>query len=332
MAWLAAAICAVLAPAAQGGSFELPGGIEGDYKLTFNYGMGVRTRNPSLSLINGPIDPLVTEILPSAPGQPAQLVAFTHTGLPTSINFDDGNQFVPVSYNVKYFDGINLIGTSFSTVIGMFNVGGEISRRVGMTTPVQTVISGVLSPVFTRADLDQVLLSAIMATNPNFFFDDLAWVTEAGVINVHKVSRIAPTPGISPVGDGGQLFYDRTSYGFQTLALPTKHNIISGWDFTMPISFGMIIEGNPALAGAFGALYGEGDHRLSIGAVMTRLANLQIGFSYNFFFGDPDKNIGNSTLRANPYADRTTPPSTSSTTSEDLTQTQKSPHRCGLFY
>lgn len=616
-AWLATALCALLAPAAQGGSFELPGGIEGDYKLTFNYGLGVRTRNPSESLINGPIDPLVTEIMPAAPGQPAQLVAFTHTGLPTTINFDDGNrnfrrgslinnraslfgemkfryenygavfsgsgfydrayrtsndndspdtvnktgandeftdetkhfdgrrarlleayvygdwslgdeaslnlrigrhlsawgeslflsgisstqgpvdatkafvpgaevkdillpsnqlsmqlsinsdltllgqykleyreseifpvgdylspsdavgpgatfvygsanplflggfgcqglltslidniglgvvnnllagfnlnvnnlcnqngiggplfgadpyiyavrkeditpphdgqwgvglkyratdnlslggyflryhdtnptvslnvgfapfsntipllstelinQYVPVSYNVKYFDGINLIGTSFSTVIGLFNVGGEISRRVGMATPVQAVISGVLSPVFTRADLDQFLLSAIMATNPNFFFDDLAWVTEAGIINVHKVSRIDPSPGISPVGDGGQLFYDRTSYGFQTLALPTRHNIISGWDLTMPISFGMIVEGNPALAGAFGALYGEGDHRLSVGAVFTRLANLQIGFSYNFFFGDPDKHIGNSTLKANPYSDR----------------------------
>lgn len=214
------------------------------------------------------------------------------------------NQYVPTSYNVKYFDGIHLLGISFSTVIGPFNVGGEISRRQGAPTPVETVISGVVSPVFTRSDIDQLLVSAIMATNPDFFFDDLAWVTEAGIINVHKVSRIAASPGITPTGDGGQLFYDRTSYGFQTLALPTRHNIINGWDFTMPISFGMIVEGNPAMAGAFGALYGEGDHRLSVGTLMTYLSNLQIGLSYNFFFGDTEKLIGNSTLKANPYADR----------------------------
>ncbi|MGH7972515.1 MAG: DUF1302 family protein, partial [Limisphaerales bacterium] len=75
-------------------------------------------------------------------------------------------------------------------------------------------------------------------------------------------------------------------------------------DLTTPISFGWLVKGNPSMPGVLGALYGEGDMRLNIGVSMQYLQNLKIGLGYNFYFGNPDKNIGPSFLKQNPYADR----------------------------
>src|SRR5436190_10716731 len=64
-------------------NFHFDNGIEGDYKLTVNYGVGMRMKDPDPALINGPVDPLQPNVLP-----PGQLVGFGHTGLPTTINLD----------------------------------------------------------------------------------------------------------------------------------------------------------------------------------------------------------------------------------------------------
>lgn len=214
------------------------------------------------------------------------------------------NQATPVSYNVKYFDGIHLTGLSFSTVLGGFNVAGELNYRDGIDTAVETIISGHVSPVFQRGKVSQALVSAIYVTNPRFFFDDLAIVSEAQFLHVNSVERLEPSLGIAPTGDGTTLFYDRDAWGFMSLAIPTRHNIIPAWDMNMPVSFAWLAKGNPSMAGAFGPLYGEGDMRASLGLGMKYLQNLDISVGYNWFWGDAGKTINNSTLAANPYVDR----------------------------
>lgn len=228
-------------------------------------------------------------------------------GLPTSSLVSTAlfNQLVPVSYNVKYFDGIHFYNLSYSTVIGAVNVGGEINYRDGVDTAVTAEISGVVSPVFTRSRMTQALVSALYVTNPDLWYDDLVFTGEAGVLHVNDVTAVAPSPGIKTdaFGGGKELFYSRNSWGMQMLIIPTRHNVFSGWDISTPLGFSML-RGNPALAGAFGALYGDGDKRLSIGLTMQYLQNLRIGASYNFFFGDVNRTIGKSLLKANPYTDR----------------------------
>jgi hypothetical protein len=214
------------------------------------------------------------------------------------------NQPVPTTYNVKYFDGIHLYGGAFTTVVGPLNVAGELILRDGASVAVDSTISGVVSPVFTRGRISQALVSAIYVNNPKFFYDDLAITAEAGYVHVNDVDRVESTPGIIIHGNGDELFYNRNAWGFQTLTIPTKHNIWNGWDLSTPVSFGMIVKGNPALAGAFGALYGEGDTRLGLSLNFQYLGNLELGVGYNFFFGDPNKTIGDSMLKANPYMDR----------------------------
>ncbi|MGH6753061.1 MAG: DUF1302 family protein, partial [Bradyrhizobium sp.] len=213
------------------------------------------------------------------------------------------NQMVPVTYNVEYYDGIHMTSGSFSTVLGGINFAGELNYRDGAPTSVETLISGHLSPVYSRSKSGQLLISALYVTNPRLFFDDLAIVAEAGYLHMIDVDRVDSSPGIIVVGDGKQLVYDRDSYGGTALAIPTKHNVFPGWDFSMPITFAYL-KGNPAIAGAFGALYGDGDMRTSLGFSMTYLQNTQIGVGYNWFFGDAGKTIGNTTLAANPYVDR----------------------------
>ncbi|MDR3416991.1 MAG: DUF1302 family protein [Nevskia sp.] len=215
------------------------------------------------------------------------------------------NQYVPTTYNVKYYDGIHLYGSSFSTVIGPFNVAGELNYRDGVDMPVATAISGVVSPVYTRGRISQALVSAIYVTNPHFFYDDLAFTMETGAVHVNGIDRLPnDIPGIIPLGNGDTLFYSRNAWAFNTLTIPTKHNVIDGWDMSTPISFGMLVKGNPSMAGAFGAFYGQGDTRLGISVNMQYLGNLEVGVGYNFFFGNPDETIGSSPLKANPYMDR----------------------------
>lgn len=214
------------------------------------------------------------------------------------------NQPVPVAYNIKYFGGIHLYNVSFSTVLGAFNVGGEINYRDGVDAAVAAKISGVDSPIFTRAKVSQALLSGLYVTNPNLYFDDLVFTGEVGYVHVNSIDRVKPSPGIEPLGDGRSLFYSKNSWGFETLIIPTKHNFISGWDLSMPISYSMIVIGNPSLAGAFGALYGQGDKRLGVGISMQYLQNFKVSLGYSMFFGNVNKLIKQSTLHANPYVDR----------------------------
>jgi len=63
----------VFSGAASAGSFDLgDSGLNAQYTLTLGYALGVRTESPSNALINGPIDPA--------------------TGLPTTVNADDGDR------------------------------------------------------------------------------------------------------------------------------------------------------------------------------------------------------------------------------------------------
>lgn len=212
------------------------------------------------------------------------------------------NQLVPVTYNVEYYAGLRLTGLSFSTVLFGINFAGELNYRDGAPSPVETLISGHVSPVYTPSESGQLLLSGLYVANPHFFFDELAVVGEAQYLHMIDVDRVESSPGIIVVGDGKDLVYDRDAYGISLLALPQRRALFPAWDFGVPVSFGYL-KNNPALAGAFGALYGDGDMRASLGINMTYLQNLQLGIGYNWFFGDAGKTIGNTTLAANPYAD-----------------------------
>ncbi|MDR3418706.1 MAG: DUF1302 family protein [Nevskia sp.] len=208
------------------------------------------------------------------------------------------------SYHEVWYSGIDMMMGSFSSVVGPVNVAGEVSYRKGLATPVQSLQLGTVDPEFSHGDLGQALMSAIYATNPHFWFDNVSMVGEVGYVHSYHVDPVKTIPGIIAVGNGDSLFYDRNSWAFQTLVIPGRSNVINGWDLSMPMSFGMLVKGNPSMPGAFGAFGGAGDTRLSIGASMQYLQNLQFSLSYSFFFGNADQNVGRSFIKQNPYVDR----------------------------
>jgi hypothetical protein len=214
------------------------------------------------------------------------------------------NQPVPTSYNIRYFDGISISALTFSTTLGVLSVAGELSHRQNAAIPIRARISGVVSPIFSRGSLTMLQLSSIFTTNPKLVFDDLVIVSEVGAVHVNSVNGIADSEGINTIGNGDELFYNRTSWAAQMLAFTTKRNVLAGWDLQLPLSLGFIASGNPSLSGAFAALYGEGDVRLGYGAKLIYLQNFELGLNYNMFFGNPEKTITGTIIKANPYSDR----------------------------
>jgi hypothetical protein len=82
------ATLAGFAGTAWAGSFNF-WGIDGEYKATVSYAGAMRMEDPDPALIDGPIDPLT----PVPPNPPDQLFPqFHNTGLPQTINQDDGNR------------------------------------------------------------------------------------------------------------------------------------------------------------------------------------------------------------------------------------------------
>jgi len=88
--FLGGALCQGVAHA---GELDLWDDATLDYKLTVSYAAAIRTKNPNDALINGPVDQFQSYLLPTpVPGQPTQIFSFTHTGLPSTANYDDADR------------------------------------------------------------------------------------------------------------------------------------------------------------------------------------------------------------------------------------------------
>lgn len=202
------------------------------------------------------------------------------------LNFDEF--FNPTNYQVTYFDDIKLSGASFSTRLGDFNVAGEVSYRDG----VPVLVDSAIGPAATRAKATQAQLSSLYILGPRWFSDQTTFVGEVAYLRVNQVEDF----NIFGM-DFDQLSVDRSAWAYQLMATPSWNNVIDGWDLSMPISYAQQLQGTAAVAGAFGALVGEGDRRASLGLTAKYLNNLELGMTYNAFLGDAD-------LAKRPLADR----------------------------
>lgn len=184
-------------------------------------------------------------------------------------------------YNLRYYDGIDMYAVTFSTSVGAANVAGEFSYRDG----VDMLLS---SNQATRGQLTQALVSAIYTMPSNFISREIDLVGEVGYIHVNSVDAM---------GGNRTLANSKNSWGFEGVATLHYFRVLPGWDVAIPLTFEMIAKGNPAMAGAFGGMAGEGDQRIGLAANFTYLNNLQVGVGYNIFLGTPN-------LKEHPFADR----------------------------
>ncbi|MGE8320872.1 MAG: DUF1302 family protein, partial [Comamonas sp.] len=172
-------------------------------------------------------------------------------------------------YNVKYFDGIKMLGTTVSTTFGMFSAFGEASLRKG--TPV--LMGEMSTPV--RGKVAQGNVGGIFNFGRNALSDELTMAAEISGSRVLSVEE----------GSIDNLaFKTRNSLvaaATLTLGYP---GIFEGWDLSIPISYQSQLRGR-SLVGTFGG--GQGDSRLSIGATFVRKSNLSVNVTYTNYMGSP---------------------------------------------
>jgi hypothetical protein len=214
-------------------------------------------------------------------------------GVVPDITTGDLGLEVPVTYNIRYFDGVHLSALSFSTQLFGANVGGELIYRDGVDVLVD-VDGGLLGPVPTpsRARVSQALLSGIYVLGPQWFWDSMAIVGEAGYVHVNDVDVAC-----GPTSCSTDLTFTRDASGLSLLALMERRNIFDGWDLQVPVTLGGVISGHSSLLSGLGSLMGEGDYRAGTGVSFTWLQKMTLGFTYSAFLGKPH-------FSERPYADR----------------------------
>ncbi|HZP11788.1 MAG TPA: DUF1302 family protein [Nevskiaceae bacterium] len=203
---------------------------------------------------------------------------------------------VPVTYNVKYFDGVKLGALSMSTTLFGANIGAEAIYRHGIPVLVNAY-EGILGPVPTpvRSNVGQLDLTALYVVGPSPFWDSLTFVGDIGA------NRIFSWDSVQGVNDPSQFYhslkYDRDAWAYYLLTFIDYKNIFNGWDLQIPVSFAGVGAGHSSLLSGFGSLMGEGDYRASIAFNFTWLQQLTLGIGYNAFIGRPD-------FTDRPYQDR----------------------------
>jgi hypothetical protein len=200
---------------------------------------------------------------------------------------------VPVTYNIKYFDGIHMTAGSFSTTLFGANIGGEVLYRDGIDVLVD-VDGGLLGPVPTptRSRIWQGDLTALYVIGPGWLWDAITLVGDVSFIHVQDVDSAC-----GPTSCSTDLTYDRDAWGYYFLSFIDEKNIFNGWDLQIPVSFAGIGNGHSSLIAGLGSLMGDGDYRASLAFNFTYLQALTLGIGYNAFLGRPD-------FRDRPYADR----------------------------
>lgn len=208
---------------------------------------------------------------------------------------------VPATYNIRYFDNVDLYAISFSTLLFGANIGGEIIRREGVDVLVD-VDQGVNGPVPTptRANTNQVLINAIYTFRPQHLFESIVLVGEVGWIQAEDAEPQISYEGAREGEAFNELSFDDEAWAIALLSILEKRNILSGWDLRIPVSLQRAIRGRAPLAGAFGSLFHERDTRVGIGFEFTRLNRLTLGINYSGFTG------GDPHFLEHPLADRDT--------------------------
>lgn len=200
---------------------------------------------------------------------------------------------VPVTYNVKYFDGIDLSAMSLSTSLFGANIGMDVTYRHGVDVLVN-IDGGILGPVPSpvRADVGQVQVSALYSMGPRWFWDSLTFVGEAGYNNVFEHGEAC-----GPESCSTDLTYNRDASAAQMMMIFDNKNVFPAWDLMVPVVLGGVINGHSSLLSGFGSLMGPGDYRASIGFNFTRLQQLTLGVTYSAY-------IGRANYTDAPYQDR----------------------------
>ncbi|PSL10855.1 uncharacterized protein DUF1302 [Marinobacterium halophilum] len=181
------------------------------------------------------------------------------------------------SYNIRYFDDVELYGATFTTTAGMASIAGEMTYKKGAP-------SLLANGMPTRSDILQTNLNTIVNFGRSSLADTVTLVAELSYVDILDVE----SRGINIFGSMDQVTDDLmwTGHGLAfsssfTLSYP---GATENWDLSIPLAYSHQISGR-TITGGVG---GEGDHRFSVGANFTHRTGVQVGVNYLTYMGDPD--------------------------------------------
>lgn len=191
----------------------------------------------------------------------------------------------PSSFRTRYMDDINLVGTSFSTKLGEFNVAGELAYRNG--APIMMADSHYQ---LARGRVTNAQLSAIRLWGPEFLGGVLGVDTaqaSAEVVTSSLDGFDVPAYSGTPSAPATPKF-DKNTMAY-AMGLTLKYpQLFSGWDMSIPLDWMHQLRGNPALQGWNSGLQGDNDRRLGVGVTFSYQQNLELGIKLVHFLGKPD--------------------------------------------
>ncbi|WP_245005044.1 DUF1302 domain-containing protein [Paraburkholderia sacchari] len=213
------------------------------------------------------------------------------------------NAFAPGgTYSLRYFDNINLIGATFSTMLGSkVTVAGEVSQKFGAPVLVNTVVNPRTRstiPTPTRANITQVNLNAFANLGRTFIapqtvlIGEVSWVGISGVTATRAagVDALGPAAAYFPSSD--KLSFTHTALAISGTVSLTWPGIFTDWDLAVPISYSQQIMGR-TITGGVG---GQGDKRYSISANFKFRSNFQIGLNYLGYLGSANTTLADARL------------------------------------
>ena len=181
-----------------------------------------------------------------------------------------------INYRLKYFDNVQMLGLTYSTVFGSANVATEVSYR--MNTP---LLGGDVPRTPKRWQLINWHLNTLMVFEPTWLWDFSSFTAEAltwyvpGALeydenDLSNPDRLAVQN--TPYGLGLSMFW---SWEYQ--------NVIQGWDIIVPwyVNYG-------AIGASFNSGYRNGQVTFATGATFRHLSGLEIGTGFKFNFGEQD--------------------------------------------
>lgn len=189
----------------------------------------------------------------------------------------------PTTYKQVYFDEIKLAGFSGSTSFGDTQVSTEVSYRDGAPVAVQ---GDSLGRSHVEGKGYQAQISAMHA------FGNYPWAR--GTILIGEIVNT----GVTSVEGDGKYSYDQSnaqggvdyqtssSTAYTLSAIFEYPGVISGWDFTVPISFSHVVDGVTPLQGAVSG--GEGNMEMSVGTSWQYAGNLELDLGYAFNLSSAD--------------------------------------------
>ncbi len=192
------------------------------------------------------------------------------------------------SYFEVFPENIQMIGASFGTQLGAFNVSGEASGRLNdpLTANPATQItfgqfdnkSHVLYPV---GDTVHANLSATYFLPPTCLWGGGVWLAEVAGQYLVDISKNEQ--------NFGSVYGPRTEgvFGLRTVFQPNYYQVWPGWDITVPIGWGWTPVGASPVDLKFngGAARGGGDW--SLGVTFTYQTVWNFSAKYTYYYGTP---------------------------------------------